>query len=106
MVTSLSVRVGGLSLYSTIEVDLYALMTSMVQSWVLHNHILRDSEICGTNLDFDKVLDDLSAVISDFDLSSFISKDTCSTKTHHVWTIVLFSKSVHDMYVKFDMTTR
>jgi hypothetical protein len=58
------------------------------------------------NSDFDNTLDGLRSTISDFDVSSFISKDTVPPKAQHVLASSLFSKSVQDMKFKFDMTTR
>jgi len=43
---------------------------------------------------------------ANFDVSSFTSKDTIPPKAQHVLATALFSKSVQDMKVKFDMTTR
>ena len=54
--TSLPIRVGGLSLYSVVNVSSYAFMASRSQSWVLYDHILRDYEIYGMNLDFDMMV--------------------------------------------------
>lgn len=51
-VTSLFIRVWGLGLYSAVEVASYAFVASRVQSWVIHDHILRDCGICGIKLDF------------------------------------------------------
>lgn len=56
--------------------------------------------------DFNRVLDALSTVILDFDLNSFISKDTVSPKAQHVSTSAFFNRSNQDMDVKFDMTIR
>jgi len=56
--------------------------------------------------DFDNVLDGLRGAIPIFDVSSFTSKDTVPPKAQHVFASALFSKSVQDMEVKFDMTTR
>ena len=58
------------------------------------------------NSDFDNALDGLRGAIPDFDVSSFTSKDTVPSKAQHVLASALFSKSVQDMEVKFDMTTR
>jgi len=41
----------------------------------LQDHILRDSELCGMDSDFDNVLDGLRGTIPDFDVSNFTSKD-------------------------------
>ena len=56
--------------------------------------------------DFDIALDGLRGMISNFDFSSFTSKDIVSHKAQHVLAIDLFSKNVQDIEVKFDMTTR
>lgn len=55
-VTSLSIRVWGLSLYSILEVLSYDFVASMTQSWEVLDHILRDNEIYGMNYDFDRAL--------------------------------------------------
>ena len=81
-------------------------MASRAQSWVLQDHILRHSVLCSMDSDFDNALDGLRATISNFDVSSFTSKDTVPPKAQHVLASALFSKSVQDMEVKFDMTTR
>lgn len=74
------------------------------QPWVLQNHILRDNEVSGMVLDFDKALNDLSDVIPYFDL--IIKMDDVPPKTQNVLVNVLFNKSFQNMDVKFDMTTR
>lgn len=56
--------------------------------------------------DFNKVLNGLSVAILDFDLSSFTSNDTVPPKAPHVLASVLFSKTVKDVDVKFDIATR
>lgn len=77
----------------------------MTQSWMLHDHILRDSETYGMNSNFDRVLDGFSVAIINFELSSFPSKNIVLFKIF-VLPSVIFSKCVHDMNVRFDMTTR
>jgi len=104
--TYLPVRFGGLGLYSALEVSSYAFVAFRAQSLVLQDHILRDSGLCGMDSDFDNALDGLRGTIPNFDVSSFTSKDTASHKAQHVLASALFSKSVQDMEVKFDMTTR
>ena len=103
---SLPIRFGRLSLYSALEASSYTFVVSRAQSWVLQDHILRDSGLCGMDLDFDNALDGLRSVILDSDVSSFTSKDTIPPKAQHVLASALFSESVQDMEVKFDMTTR
>lgn len=51
-------------------------------------------------------MNDLRVAIPDFDLSNFSSKDIVPLKAQHVLSCALFSKTVKDMDVKFDMTTR
>jgi len=94
---SLPIRFGGLGLYSTVEASSYAFVASKAHSWVLQDHILRDSEICGMDSDFDNVLDGLCGTIPDFDISNFTSKVTVPLKAQHVLASALFSKSVQDM---------
>jgi len=55
---------------------------------------------------FDNALDDLGGTIPNFDVSSFTCKDTVLPKAQHVLVSSLCSKSVQDMEVKFDMSTR
>jgi len=73
---SLPIRFRGLGLYSTLEASSYAFVASRAQSWVLQDHILRDSGLCGMDSDFDNALDVLRGAIPNFDVSSFTSKDT------------------------------
>jgi len=103
---SLPFRFGGLSLYSALKAFSYAFVASRAQSWVLQDHILRDSGLCGMNSNFDNALDGLRGMIPNFDVSSFTSKDIVPPKAQHVLASALCSKSVQDMDVKFDMTTR
>jgi len=103
---SLPIRFGGLGLSSALEASSYAFVASRAQPWVLQDHILRDSGLSGMDLDFDNALDGLRGAIPDFDVSSFTSKDTIPPKAQHVLVSALFSKSVQDMEVKFDMSTR
>lgn len=44
--------------------------------------------------------------ISDFDFNSFTSKDNAPPKAQHLFACALFSISVQDMKLKFDMPTR
>jgi len=103
---SLPIRFGGLGLYSKLEASSYTLVASRAHSWVLQDHMLRDSRLCGMDPDFDNALDGLRVTIPDFDVSIFTSKDIIPPKSQHVLASALFSKSVQDMEVKFDMTTR
>ncbi|CAJ2667597.1 unnamed protein product [Trifolium pratense] len=105
-VASLHIRVGGLGLYSTVEVALYAFVASRALTWVLQDYILRDGGIYGMDSDFNIALDGLRDMLPTFDISSFASKDTVPQKAQHVLASRLFSKIVHDMEVNFDMTIR
>ncbi|GKA62082.1 putative reverse transcriptase domain-containing protein [Tanacetum coccineum] len=49
---SLPIRFGGLGLYSEKMVSSYAFVASRAQSWVLQDHILRNSGICGMDNDY------------------------------------------------------
>nr|GEU44715.1 RNA-directed DNA polymerase, eukaryota, reverse transcriptase zinc-binding domain protein [Tanacetum cinerariifolium] len=49
---SLPIRLVGLGLYSKIVVSSYAFVPSKAHSWVLEDHILRDSGICGMDDDY------------------------------------------------------
>ena len=89
---SLPIRFGGLGLYSTLEASSYAFLASRAQSWVLQDHILRDSGLCGMDLYFVNALDSLRGAISDLDVSSFTSKDTVPPTTQHILASALFSK--------------
>lgn len=73
---------------------------------MLENHILRDNVIYGMNSNFNNALDGLSVMIQNIDLNSFTSKNNVPPKVQHVLTNAIFSKSVHDMNVTFDMTPR
>lgn len=73
---------------------------------MLQDHILKGSGIYGLDLDFDRALDGLHAVIPDSDLSGFTRKDIVPPKAQYVLASSLFGKSVHDLDLKFDMTTR
>jgi hypothetical protein len=73
---------------------------------VLHDHILRNSEVCSMNSNFDNVLDGLHDTIPTFNLSSCTSKDTVPPKGHYVLASAMFSKIVEDMEVNFQLTTR
>ncbi|GKA93475.1 putative reverse transcriptase domain-containing protein [Tanacetum coccineum] len=84
---SLPIRFGGLGLYSAKLVSSYTFVALRAQSWVLQNHILRDSGICGMDDDYVSDLACLCDTIPSFDFSGFTNKDT-------------------DMEVHFDMTMR
>lgn len=78
----LPIRVEGLSLYSKVEVVLYIFVVSKIQTWVLQDHILKDSDIYSINSDFDRFLNGLSGTIPYFDLSNFISKNIAPLKSN------------------------
>jgi len=103
---SLPIRFRGLGLYAAVEASSYPFVASMAQSWVPQDHILRDNEISGMDSDFDNVLDCVCGTTPDFDIRSCTCKDTVPPKTQHFFASSLVSKRVHDMEVKFDMTTR
>jgi hypothetical protein len=105
-ITSLPIKAGGLGLYSAVEAASYAFVASRAQSWVLQDHILRDSGVCGMDVDFDNALDGLREMIPTLDFSNFTSKDTVPPKAQHVLASALFSKIVKDMEVNFQLTTR
>ena len=77
-----------------------------MQSWVLQDHILRDSGVRGVDSDFSSALDDFHETIPSFDLSNFTRKDIVPLKAQHILARVLFGKIVQDMEVEFNMTTR
>lgn len=58
---------------------------------MLQDYILRDNGIHGKDSDFDQALDGLNGTIPE---------------VQNILVSVSFSKSVHDMEVKFDMITR
>lgn len=81
--TYLLIKFGGLSLYSAGEAASYAFVTSIAQSWMLQNHILRNNGIYGMGLDFDISYIGLSVAILNFGLSSFSSNDIVIPKAQH-----------------------
>ena len=103
---SLPIRFGGLGLYSAVEASSYAFVASRAQSWVLQDHILRDSGICGMDSNYVCALACLRDMIPSFDFSGFTNKDTAPLKAQHALASALFSKIVHDIEVQFDLTVR
>ncbi|GJZ61788.1 hypothetical protein Tco_0617925 [Tanacetum coccineum] len=95
---SLPILFGGLGLYSAKVVSSYAFVASRAQSWVLQDHILRDSGICGMDVDYASALSCLRDTIPSFDFNVFTNKDTAPTLAS-----ALFSEMVKDMEVRFDM---
>ncbi|KAJ0771049.1 putative exostosin [Helianthus annuus] len=103
---SLPIRFGGLGLYSAVEASSYAFVASRAQSWVLQDHILRDSGICGMDSDYVCALACLRDTIPSFDFSGFTNKDTAPPKAQHALASALFSKIVHEIEVQFNLTVR
>jgi hypothetical protein len=48
----LTIKVGGLSLYFVVEAAPYTFVVSRAQSWMLQDHILRDSGVYVMDSDF------------------------------------------------------
>ncbi|GJU74926.1 hypothetical protein Tco_1266331 [Tanacetum coccineum] len=69
--------------------QLYDPQTSRAQSWVLQDHILRDSGICGMDGDYVLSLACLRDTISSFDFSGFTHKDTIPFKAQQILANVL-----------------
>ncbi|PNY13681.1 auxilin-like protein [Trifolium pratense] len=90
-VSSLPIRVGGLGLYSTVEAASYAFVASRAQTWILQDHILRDSGIYGMDFDFNISLDGLRDMLPTFDISNFATKDTVPRKSRHILASGLFT---------------
>ncbi|GJY65944.1 hypothetical protein Tco_0468182 [Tanacetum coccineum] len=103
---SLPIRFGGLGLYSAKLVSSYAFVASRAQSWVLQDHILRNSGICGMDDDYVSALACLRDTIPSFDFSGFTNKDTVPSKAQQTLANVLFSEMVKDIEIHFDMTMR
>ncbi|GJY72460.1 hypothetical protein Tco_0476163 [Tanacetum coccineum] len=103
---SLPIRFGGLGLYFTKMVSSYAFVAPRAQYWVLQDHILRDSGICGKDGDYVSALACLHDTIPSFNFSCFTNKDTAPSKSQQTLVNVLFSEMVKDMKVHFDMTMR
>nr|GEU51982.1 putative reverse transcriptase domain-containing protein [Tanacetum cinerariifolium] len=105
---SLPIRFGdlGLGLYLEELVSSYAFVASRAQSWVLQDHILRNSGICGMDDDYVSALACLCDTIPSFDFSSFTNKDIVPSKAQQTLENVLFSEMVRDVEVHFDITIR
>ncbi|GJR53720.1 putative reverse transcriptase domain-containing protein [Tanacetum coccineum] len=69
-------------------------MASRAQSWVLQDHILRDSGICGMDDDYVSALACLRDTIPSFDFSGFTNKDTVPSKAQQTLANVLFSEMI------------
>ncbi|GJY98463.1 hypothetical protein Tco_0515373 [Tanacetum coccineum] len=70
------------------------LMASRAQSWVLQDHILRDSGICDMDDDYVSALACLHDTIPSFDFSVFTNKDTVPSKAQQTLMNVPFSEIV------------
>nr|GEW64719.1 auxilin-like protein [Tanacetum cinerariifolium] len=64
----------------------------MAQSWVLQDHILRNSGICGMDDDYVFALACLRDMIPSFDFSGFTNKDIVSSKAQQTLANVLLAK--------------
>nr|GEZ03947.1 putative reverse transcriptase domain-containing protein [Tanacetum cinerariifolium] len=93
-------------MYSVKEAYSYAFVALRAQSWVLQDHILCDSDICGMDDDYVSALACLRDTIPSFDFSCFTNKDTAPSKAQQTKTSALFSEMVKDMKVHFDMIVR
>ncbi|KAJ0856068.1 putative reverse transcriptase domain, DNA/RNA polymerase superfamily [Helianthus annuus] len=89
---SLPIRFGGLGLYSAVDASSYAFVASRAQSWVLQDHILRDSGICGMDSDYVCALACLRDTIQSFDFSGFTNKDTAPLKPKMHWRVLFLVK--------------
>ncbi|GKF27196.1 hypothetical protein Tco_0083090, partial [Tanacetum coccineum] len=81
LLASLSIRFGGLGLYSAKVGSSYAFVASRAQSWVLQDHILCDSDIYGMDDDYVFALACLRDTIPSFDFSGFTNNDTSPSKS-------------------------
>ncbi|GJY76888.1 hypothetical protein Tco_0482004 [Tanacetum coccineum] len=93
-------------MYSAKVASSYAFVASRAQSWVLEDHILHDSGICGMNDDYVSVLACLHGMIPSFDFSFFTNKDTAPFKAQQTLANAFFREMVKDMEAHFDMTMR
>ncbi|MFS7909076.1 hypothetical protein Hanom_Chr01g00090541 [Helianthus anomalus] len=67
-------------------------VASRAQSWVLQDHILRDSGICGMDTDYVCALACLPDTIPSFDFSGFTNKDTAPLKPNMHWRVLFLVK--------------
>ncbi|GKB22324.1 putative reverse transcriptase domain-containing protein [Tanacetum coccineum] len=103
---SLPIQFGGLGLYSAKVGSSYAFVASRAQYWVLKDHILCDSGICGMDVDYASALACLRDTIPSIDFNVFTNKDTAPSKAQQTLVSALFSEMVKDLEVRFDMTVR
>ncbi|GJR93619.1 hypothetical protein Tco_0265793 [Tanacetum coccineum] len=73
-------------------VSSYAFVASRAQSWVLQDHILRDSGICGMDDDYVSALVCLRDTIPSLDFSCFTNKDIVPSKAQQTLANVLFGE--------------
>ncbi|GKA86632.1 hypothetical protein Tco_0808343 [Tanacetum coccineum] len=99
---SLPIQFGGFGLYSAKVVSSYAFVASRAQSWVLQDHDLHDSGICGMDDDYVYTLACLRDTITSFDFSGFTNKDIVPSKAQQTLVSVLFSEMVKDLEAHFD----
>nr|GEW75898.1 hypothetical protein [Tanacetum cinerariifolium] len=94
---SLPILFAGLGLYSTKVASSYASVASRGQSWVLIDHILLESGICGMDDDYVSALDCLRSMIPSFDFSRFTNKTTVTSKAQQTLACALFSEMVKNI---------
>lgn len=102
IIASLPIRFGDLGLYSTLEATLYGFVASRVQSWVLQDHILQDSGICGMDMDYACALASLCYKLLGIHFSNFTNEDTPISPNIH-WRVPFLVKFIE---VPFNMTVR
>jgi len=89
---SLPIRFGGLGLYSALEASSYAFVASRAQSWVLQDHILRDSRLCGMDSDFDNDLDGFMVRFQILMLAVLLAKTPSLLKHNMFWRVLVLLK--------------
>ncbi|KAJ0507125.1 hypothetical protein HanIR_Chr11g0502901 [Helianthus annuus] len=91
-------RLGGLGLLSAREVGVYAFVASRAQSYVLQDHILRNSGVVKLDVDYQQALEYLSVSLPDFDIGSFSNMDTAPPpppQSHKkLWRMLYLTKSL------------
>nr|GEV11162.1 hypothetical protein [Tanacetum cinerariifolium] len=91
---SLPIRFGGLVMYSAKVASSFSFVVSRAQSWVLQDHILHDSGMCGMNDDYVSALKCLRDTISRFDFICFMNKYIASFKAQQSQASAIFSEMV------------
>lgn len=89
---SLLIRFGGLGSYSIVEASCCTFVATRSQMWVLQDHILPDSDICGMDSDYVCALAWLLDMICGFDFNDFINKVSPLLKPNMHWWIPLLVK--------------